>query len=218
MKVAEATAAAAAAAAAAHNGERYRSSRGAASPGAAPPTAGANEAAIAPGAQHSDPPAAGTRRPEGTEEEAPVATGGVLDSKRPATSTVKSDPKRRRRSLDSNSSRARASSQRDGDGDDGGVVDSLSRAVGSGAGNAAGGGGLSRTAARRRSTKAALEMAPHPVFARREQAAKVVEASAPSAADVVGMAREAKDLADKVRACEEKLSAANTAVRTPTIH
>lgn len=187
IKAAEA-AAAAAAAVAALNGKSSQSHLGTA-PRAAPPSTDANESG-------TDGPAHGS---EVTDEESP-AVAGVLDSKRPATTTVTSDPKRRRRSREA-----------------GVVVDPLSGGVeGGNAGNAAGGGGrLSRTGTRGSAT--GLGLVPHPVFARREQAAgKEAEASAPSAEDVVGMAREANELADKIRACEEKLEAANT-VRDPHV-
>lgn len=193
IKAAEA-AAAAASAVAALNGKSSQSHPGTA-PRAAPPSTDANESG-------TDGPAHGS---EVTHEESP-AVAGVLDSKRPATTTVTSDPKRRRRSREA-----------------GVVIDPLSGGVEGGnagnarnAGNAAGGGGrLSRTGTRGSAT--GLGLVPHPVFARREQqAAKEAEASAPSAEDVLGMAREANELADKIRACEEKLEAANT-VRDPHV-
>lgn len=204
-----AVAAAAAVAAVAPIHGKSNHARPGATPGAAPKS-GTDDAGTTPEAL-SEPPAAGTERPARGTGEAPVA-GRVLDSKRPATSTVTSDPKRRRRSRGSICTMAASSQQGGGGGGGGAIAGSSSGAVDErGANNTGGESGPSRTAAGKASS---LELVPHPVFARKEQAVKEVETMTPSAAEVISMARKAQELAERVRACEGKLAVAPSTVGT----
>lgn len=194
----------AATAAATVGGKNIKTSPGAPPPGAAP-AAGTGEANTIPEQARGDP--SGAKSNEGLPIQrawrASATTGGVLDSKRQSTSTVTSDPKRRRRSRNSIGAAAATSPSRQdgGGGDDGGGGGGVAGSSNSGAAGA----GLSRTAP---GSGASLGLVPHPVFARRETAAREGEASGPSAADVVGMAREAEELSGKVQGCEGKLAAA----------
>ncbi len=140
-----------------------------------------------------------------TEEPPPVVGGGggILDSKRPAASPASSDPKRRRRS----SMRGTTSSFQ----------------YGGGSGGGGGGGATDPSSGAPPGGGPATESSPgltlHPVFARRERAAREAESSKATAADVVRMAREVQALTQKVSELEGALvgEEAETAATTTVI-